>query len=85
MADSWYSSLDNIKYVRKLGWKFIFGFKENRLVNEAQGHYVSVSSLDWTQKRVRKVWLKGFGFVLVARIVLTKQSTLYSFLQLFAH
>lgn len=69
MADSWYGSLNNLKHIHALGWKFIFGLKENRLVNEIQGQYVSVSSLDWTQKKVRKVWLRGFGFVLVARIV----------------
>lgn len=69
MADSWYSSLENMKEIVKLGWKFIFGLKENRLVNEIQGQYKAVSSLDWTQKSVRKVWLKGFGFVLVAKIV----------------
>lgn len=69
MADSWYSSLLTMKYIVQLGWKFIFGLKENRLVNEVQGQYVSVSSLDWTQQQVRKVWLKGFGFVLVAQIV----------------
>lgn len=69
MADNWYSSLENMKYIAKLGWKFIFGLKENRLVNEVQGQYVSVSALDWTHKQVRKVWLKGFGFVLVAQIV----------------
>lgn len=69
MADSWYSSLQNMKAVVKLGWKFIFGLKENRLVNEIQGQYVPVGSLNWTQKQVRKVWLKGFGFVLVAQIV----------------
>lgn len=69
MADCWYGSLENMKTIVKLGWKFIFGLKENRLVNETQGNYVAVSSLDWTQKQVRKVWLKGFGFVLVAQIV----------------
>jgi len=69
MADSWYSSLENMKAVVKFGWKFIFGLKENRLVNEIQGQYVAVSALDWKEKSVRKVWLKGFGFVLVARIV----------------
>lgn len=46
MADSWYSSLDNMKYIRTLGWKFIMGIKENRLVNEAQGIYRAVSDLD---------------------------------------
>lgn len=69
MADCWYSSLENMKYITKLGWKFIFGLKENRLVNETQGNYVTVSSLDWTKRQVRKVWLKGYGFVLVAQIV----------------
>lgn len=69
MADSWYGSLENMKTVAKLGWKFIFGLKENRLVNEARGNYVAVSSLDWTKKQVRKVWLKGFGSALVAQIV----------------
>jgi hypothetical protein len=69
MADCWYSSLENMKHITKLGWKFIFGLKENRLINEIQGNYVAVSSLDWTKKQVRKVWLKGFGFVLVMQIV----------------
>lgn len=69
MADCWYSSLENMKAIVKLGWKFIFGLKENRLVNETQKNYVAVSSLDWTHKQVRKVWLKGFGHVLVTQIV----------------
>ena len=43
--------------------------KENRLVNKIQGEYAAVSALDWTKKQVRKVWLKGFGFVIVAQIV----------------
>jgi hypothetical protein len=78
MADSWYSSLENMKYVTKLDWHFIFGLKENRLVNEIQGQYVAVSALDWTKKQVRKVWLKGFGFVLVAQIVFKNGDIRYS-------
>lgn len=69
LSDAWYSSLDNMKNIMKRGWKFIMGIKENRMVNEIQGNYVAVSALDWTKKQVRKVWLKGFGFVMVARIV----------------
>ena len=38
---------------------------------------VPVSSLDWTDRSVRKVWLKGFGFVLVARIVFANGDTRY--------
>lgn len=69
MADSWYSSLENMKHIVSLGWKFIMGIKENRQVSLVQGTYVSVSALDWTKKKVHKVWLKGFGFVMVAQIV----------------
>lgn len=50
MADCWYSSLLNMKAIVRIGWKFIFGMNENRLVNETQGTYVAVSSLGWTQK-----------------------------------
>lgn len=77
MADCWYGSLENMKAVAKPGWKFIFGIKENRLVNEAQGNYLAVGSLNWTKKQVRKVWLKGFGFVLVTRIVFKNGDTRY--------
>ena len=77
MADSWYGSLENMKQVTKLGWKFIFGLKENRLVNERQGDYVAVSSLDWAERQVRKVWLKGYGFVLATRIVFRNGDTRY--------
>ena len=77
LSDAWYSSLENMKAIVKKGWKFIMGIKENRLVNETQGNYVHVSALDWTEKQVRKVWLKGFGFVLVARIVFKNGDTRY--------
>jgi transposase len=69
MADSWYSSLKNLKHIVHMGWKFIMGLKENRLVNEVQGQNVKVSALDWTEEKVRKVWLTGFGFVNIAQIV----------------
>lgn len=77
MADTWYASLENMKKIVTLGWKFIMGIKENRQVNETQGEYVAVSSLDWTDRSVRKVWLKGFGFVLAARIVYANGDTRY--------
>jgi hypothetical protein len=75
LADSWYSSLGNLKHIHEMGWAFIIGIKENRLVNETKEMYLAVSALDWTKKQVRKVWLKGFGFVLVARIVFKNGDT----------
>lgn len=77
MADSWYGSLENLKHIEQMGWKFIVGLKENRLVNETQGQHKPVSSLDWTTTKVRKVWLRGFGFVLAAQIVFTNGDIRY--------
>ncbi len=67
--DSWYSSIDNLKNVRKKKWSWIAGLKSNRLVSLIQGAYLPVSDLDWTKKLVHRVWLKAYGFVLVSRIV----------------
>jgi len=69
MADSWYSSLENLQHLRNMRWRFVMGLKENRLVNETKGAYLPIRDLDWTTKKVRKVWLRGFGFVLVAQII----------------
>lgn len=33
IADSGYSSLDDLKCVRDLGWKWVMGLKKNRKVN----------------------------------------------------
>lgn len=77
LADAWYGSIANLKKIRSLGWKFIMGLKENRIVNEVQGTNVAVSALDWNKKQVRKVWLRDFGLVLVARIVFQNGDTRY--------
>jgi hypothetical protein len=34
VADSWYSSLDNLKSIRSHGWDWVMGLKSNRLVNK---------------------------------------------------
>jgi len=66
--DSWYSSLDNLKAVRSHGWQFLTRLKRNRLVNpDGQGN-VAVSTVE-TPATGRQVHLKGFGFILVFRIV----------------
>lgn len=69
LADSWYSSLENLLHMQAMHWKFVMGLKENRLVNETKGVYLPLHALDWTTKKVRKVWLRGFGFVLVTQII----------------
>ncbi|HEY4480329.1 MAG TPA: transposase [Candidatus Paceibacterota bacterium] len=70
LTDSWYSGVPNLKLiVKKLNWHFISSFKSNRKVSLTKGLYVSIENLPLTNKQVRKVWLKDYGYVLVCRIV----------------
>jgi putative transposase len=70
LMDSWYSGFENLKLIsKKLEWNFICSLKSNRQINVRQGEYMPIADLDLTDKQVRKVWLKGYGFVLVCKIV----------------
>lgn len=66
--DSWYSSLDNLKAVRKLGWRWLTRLKSNRLVNPAGTGNRAVSKVKLSA-RGNVVHLKGYGMVKVFRIV----------------
>ncbi|MCF6157696.1 MAG: IS701 family transposase [wastewater metagenome] len=70
LMDAWYSSISNLKLVtKKLNWNFICNLKSNRQVSVSQGTYIPIADLDLTEKQVRKVWLKEYGFILVCKIV----------------
>jgi hypothetical protein len=65
VADSWYSSLDNLKCVRSHGWDWVMGLKSNRLVNKP---HIQISQLDIPDDGL-KVHLKGYGWVKIFRFV----------------
>lgn len=69
LGDCWYGSVENMRFIQKQGWRFIFGAKENRQVSITKNRYVSIADLDWSKTLIQKVWLKEFGYVLVAKIV----------------
>lgn len=69
LFDTWYSSIENLKFIRSLKLKFICSVACNRKVSVTKGIYVSVQDLKLTKKQVLKVWLKEFGFVLVCKTV----------------
>lgn len=69
LIDEWFTSLGNLKAIDSYQWKWVGELATNRLVSLTKGDYVHVSDLDWTHKRVHKVWLKAYGFVLVSKIV----------------
>lgn len=77
LMDSWYSSIANLKAIRDFGWHFITNLKSNRQVSLVKNVYVPVSALDFANEPVQQVWLKGFGHVMVRRLVATNGDTAY--------
>ena len=67
-ADSWYSSLDNLKFLRGRELGFMVGLAKNRIVSPNKGERLQVGQLAIPQEGAL-VHLKGFGLVKVFRTV----------------
>jgi hypothetical protein len=65
-ADSWYSGLENLKFLRKQGLGFLIGLEKNRTVSEREHEYVPVEGLALPDCG-KVVHLRKFGFVSVFR------------------
>jgi hypothetical protein len=63
VADSWYSSLNNLKSVRSHGWDWVMGLKSNRLVNKP---HIQLCKIDIPDEGL-KVHLKGYGWTKIFR------------------
>lgn len=68
LFDSWYSSLDNLKIVRKYNWKWLTQIKGNRRVNPDRQGLVRVENVPITHEG-KIVHLEGYGLVKVFLIV----------------
>jgi putative transposase len=78
LFDSWYSaSLDNLKHIRNLGFKFLTQVKSNRLVNPDNTKNIQVCEVNEISEEGKIVHLRGFGFVRLFRIVPKKGDTEY--------
>lgn len=62
IADCWYSSLNNLKYIRDLGWYWVMGLKKNRSVNRGE----TLENLSIPEEGL-KVHLRGYGWIMVFR------------------
>lgn len=62
--DGWYSSLDNLKLVRRCGWTWLTRLKSNRLVNKDREGTRAVSETAIAATGTA-VWLPGYGLVKV--------------------
>lgn len=65
VADSWYSSLDNLKSIRSHGWDWVMGLRSNRLVNKP---LVQIKTLEIPDEGL-VVHLKGYGWIKLFRFV----------------
>jgi hypothetical protein len=71
LADLWYASADNMKYIHHvLDKRFVLPLKTNRKValsleEKQRGQYVAVSTLDLPAGATRQVWLEEVDFPLL--------------------
>ncbi len=65
VADSWYSSLANLKAIRSHGWDWVMGLRSNRLVGKP---HQQLRELDIPDEGL-VTYLKGYGWVRVFRFV----------------
>ena len=72
IADSWYSSLDNLKAIRNLGWNFVMGLRKNRSVNKKE----KLEDLIIPEEGLL-VHLRGYGWITVFRFVSSNRRTDY--------
>ncbi|MGD1950119.1 MAG: transposase [Leptolyngbyaceae cyanobacterium] len=63
-GDSWYSSLENLKFLRNEKVGFLFGIADNRKVSLERGKLMQVKSLEIPELGL-VVYLKEFGWVKV--------------------
>ena len=66
-GDAWYSSLKNLKHIRKHGLNSLFGIEGNRLISLKKGSYVQAQSLEEYPSDGLEVYLKEYGKVKLFR------------------
>jgi hypothetical protein len=67
LADSWFSSAENMRFIAKKGKVFIFELKENRLVADSEakrneGKFERLDRLNMLEEKPMKVWIKDLEF-----------------------
>ena len=82
MADSWFSSKDNMEHIRKKGKHFFFAIKSNRTIalsleEKKRGEFKRVSELDLKEGEATLVYMKGldFGVLLMKQVFTNKDGS----------
>lgn len=67
-GDSWYSSLENLKFIRSKKLNFMFGVESNRIVSSDRGKYIQIQKFEgWHPDDMQTVYLKDYGMVKACR------------------
>ena len=74
--DSWYGSIENLKLVGSLGWRFLTRSKSNRQIKVNRSGLKAVSKAGLCGGG-RIVWLKGFGEIKMFRVCATDGAAEY--------
>ena len=61
-ADSWYSGVENLRFLRDQGLSFTIALEKNRLVSEQRGEQVRVEDVDLPASG-QTMYLRHFGWV----------------------
>lgn len=64
VADSWYSSLGNLKCIRNYGWTWVMGLRKNRVVNKGE----RLENVTIPKEGLR-LHLRGYGWIHVFKFV----------------
>lgn len=67
-ADSWYSGVENLRFLRDQGLSFMIALEKNRTVSERQGDHLRVENADLPESG-KAMYLRHFGWVSVFRTV----------------
>lgn len=76
-GDSWYSGVDNLKWVKNYRLNWMFALESNRTVSVEKGRWTQVQKLDIPDGGL-VVWLKGIGNVKLFRTWLKDQPRHYA-------
>ena len=73
-GDSWYSGVENLKFLRNQKLGFLFGVEKNRTVSNEPGKYCQVRTLEIPNEGLI-THLREFGFVKLFRKVFKKEDS----------
>jgi hypothetical protein len=82
LADSWFASSDNMRFISKQGKTFVFEMKENRLATVSEhankkAHYQRLDQLQIPDRQPVAAWLKGLNIpiLLYKQVFINKDSS----------